>query len=179
MEKWWDRTTEEWVHLFIHALGPIPTAWYLDVDLHQRTRYWETLKDEFLGKFGLTGGSEALDEALQDIDTFVFGESSPYSAGVRPTWETQMQDIVECHKITIEDCEADPRNVSIIQSAGECTVAGPPLHTVDVTKPLTPRSTKMDPEEQLKLAKIGKYWDDGTVGNFAELLMEYQDLCPV
>ena len=30
MEKWWDRTTEEWVHLFIHALGPIPTAWYLD-----------------------------------------------------------------------------------------------------------------------------------------------------
>ena len=26
MEKWCDRTTEEWVHLFIHALGPIPVA---------------------------------------------------------------------------------------------------------------------------------------------------------
>lgn len=64
MEKWYDRTTEEWVHFFIHALGPIPTTWYLDAELHQRTHHWETLKDEFIVTFGLTGGSEALDEAL-------------------------------------------------------------------------------------------------------------------
>ena len=39
MEKWWEWTMEEWVHLFIHALGPIPTAWYLDAELHQRTHH--------------------------------------------------------------------------------------------------------------------------------------------
>ena len=39
MEEWCDRTTDEWVHLFIHALGPIPTTWYLDVELHQHTRH--------------------------------------------------------------------------------------------------------------------------------------------
>ena len=81
MEKWCDRTTEEWVHLFIHALAPITTTWYLDAELHQCTRHWETLKENFLGR------SEVLDEALQDIDTFVFGESSPYAASKIPTWE--------------------------------------------------------------------------------------------
>ena len=86
-DKWCNQTTEEWVHLFIHALGPIPTAWYLDAELHQRTCHWETLKDEFVGTFGLAGGTEALDEALQDIDTFVFDESRPYAALGAPIWE--------------------------------------------------------------------------------------------
>ena len=63
-EEWGDKTTEEWVHLFLHALGPIPTAWYLDAELHQRTPHWETLKYEFVGIFGLIGGTKALDEAL-------------------------------------------------------------------------------------------------------------------
>ena len=77
MEEWCERTTNEWVHLFIHALGPIPTAWYLDAELHQYTRHWETLKDEFVGMFGLIGGTEALKEALEDIDALVFDESYP------------------------------------------------------------------------------------------------------
>ena len=88
MEKWCDRTTEEWVHLLIHALGPIPTAWYLEAELNQHNDHWETLKDEFVGKFGSTGGTEALDKALQDMDTFVFDESRPYATLGVPTWET-------------------------------------------------------------------------------------------
>ena len=75
MEKWCDWTIEEWVHLFIYALGPIPTAWYLDAKLHQCTHHWETLKYEFVGIFGLTQGAEALEKALQDIDNFAFDES--------------------------------------------------------------------------------------------------------
>ena len=91
IEKWCNRTIEEWVHLFIHALGQIPTAWYLDAELHQRTHNWETLKDEFVGTFGLAGGTQALDEALQDIDALVFDESRPCVAHGVPTWETRIQ----------------------------------------------------------------------------------------
>ena len=36
-----------------------------------------TLRDKFLGKFGLMGGLEVLEEALQTSDTFVSDESSP------------------------------------------------------------------------------------------------------
>ena len=38
-EQWYDRTTKEWVHLFIHAPGPLPIAWYLDAELHQRIHH--------------------------------------------------------------------------------------------------------------------------------------------
>ena len=88
MKMWGDLTTEEGVHLFIHALGPIPTASYLDVELHQCTRHWETLKNDVIGTFRLIGGSEALEEALQDIDTFVFGKSDSSAVFKAPTWET-------------------------------------------------------------------------------------------
>ena len=47
--------------------------WYLDVELHHHTHHWETLQDEFLGTFGLVGGTKVLDVDLQDIDTVVWG----------------------------------------------------------------------------------------------------------
>jgi hypothetical protein len=33
-------------------------------------------------------------------------------------------------------------------------------------------------EEMLKIASIGNYWDDRTIGQVADLLQEYQDLFP-
>ena len=108
MEAWGDKTIGDSVHLFSHALGPIPTAWYLDAELHQHTRHWETLKNEFIGTFGLIGGSEVLDEALQDIDTFMFGKTSSSIVFGMPTWETQMQDIVNCCSLAREEGEDDP-----------------------------------------------------------------------
>ena len=107
MEECCEITTNEWVHLFIHALGPIPTTWYLDAELHQHTLHWETLKDAFVGTFELIGGTEALDEALQDIHALVFYESHPRVAYGAPTLETQMQDIVNCHNLSIEECDED------------------------------------------------------------------------
>ena len=89
IEQWCDRTAQEWVHLLIHALGPLSTAWYLDADLHQHTCHWETLKDEFLGTFGLGSRTEVLDVALQDIDTVAWGESHLCIAPKIPSWELQ------------------------------------------------------------------------------------------
>ena len=95
-----------------------------------------------------------------------------------PTWEMQMQDIVNCHNLSMEECDKDPRNVSIPESEGKRAIYRPPLQTVDVTKPLKLREFNIGMEEQPKLAKIGDYWDDDTIGRFVELLKEYQDLFP-
>ena len=64
MEVWCEMTMDELVHFFIHTLGQISTPWYLDAKLHQCTHHWETMKDDFVGTFGLIGGTGALDEAL-------------------------------------------------------------------------------------------------------------------
>ena len=50
---------------------------------------------------------------------------------------------------------------------------------MDVTKPLKLWEVNIGMEEKPKLAKIGDYWDDETIGKVAELLTEYQDLFPI
>ena len=89
-----------------------------------------------------------------------------------------MQDIVNCHNITIKECDEDPQNVFIPESEGERTIAGPPLQTVDVTKPLKLREVNIGTTEQPKLAKIGDYWDDDNVSKVVEFLIEYRNLFP-
>ena len=91
-------------------------------------------------------------------------------------WDAQMQDIVNCRNFLIEDNEDDPRNFNIPKSEGECVVAGPSLGMVDVTKPIKLKEVNIGIEEQPKLAKIGDYWDDDTLGKIMELLTKYQDL---
>ena len=103
----------------------------------------------------------------------MIGESSPDAVRGGPTWETQVQDNFELHKATMEYCDIDLCKVSIIASRGERTVAGPPIHKVDGTKPLEPRSANMNTAVQLKRTTIGNCWDDGIVGKTAELIMEY------
>ena len=104
-----------------------PPGWRHGVKGRMGLPVWEILKDEFVGTFSLVGGTEALDEALQDIDALVFDESHPCAAQGAPTWETQMQDIVNCHNLSMEECDEDPRNVSIPELEGEGTVGRPPL----------------------------------------------------
>ena len=67
---------------------------------------------------------------------------------------------------------------AIPESEGEHIVAGPPLQTVDVTKPLKLWEVNIGMEDQPKIAKIGDYGDEDTMWKFAELLTEYQDMFP-
>lgn len=94
----------------------------------------------------MIGGTESLDEALQDIDALVFDESRLCVAHGAPTWETQMRDIVNCRNLSIEECDDDPRNLFIPELEGECAIARPPLQTVDVTKPLKLREVNIGME---------------------------------
>ena len=53
------------------------------------------MKEEFLGTFGLVGGTEVLDAVLWDIDTGVWGESQLFIALQVPTWETRVLSMVK------------------------------------------------------------------------------------
>ena len=46
------------------------------------------MKDNFVGKFRLIGGIEALDKALQDIDALVFDESQTCVEYGALAWDT-------------------------------------------------------------------------------------------
>ena len=81
-----------------------------------------------------------------------------------------MQDIFNCRSLAREEGEDYLRSVSITESEGERAVEGPPLKEVDVTKPLKLCEVKIGTKEHPKLAKIGDYWDENTVGKVAKLL---------
>ena len=102
----WDKTTRaEWVHMFVHTLGPIPTAWYLEMELRRWTLNWVIMSESFQLTFGMAGGSEGLDEALQDIEALLFDDSRPQIECVAPSWEAQMEDIIKCRNLSVEDNE--------------------------------------------------------------------------
>ena len=109
---------------------------------------------------------------------FMFGKTNSFVVFRTPTWETQMQDIVNYRSLASEEGEDDPRSISIPELEGECVVEGHPLREVDVTKPLKLSEVNIGRKEHPKLAKIGDYWDENTVGKVAELFTEYQDLFP-
>ena len=112
VKKRCDRFTQEWVHLLIHDLGPLPTTWYLDVELHQCTRHWEALRDEFIGTFGSIGKIEALNAALQNIETVAWGESHLCIAPEVSTWEAQALIMVDYRNLAPKEGKDDPQAAS-------------------------------------------------------------------
>ena len=116
---------KEWVHLLIHALGPLPSAWYLDAELHQLTCHWETLKEEFLGTFGLVGRTVALDTVLRDIDTRVWDESHLFITPELPTWETPIPSMVKYRSLAPTEGKEDPRAALDLELEGVRMATGP------------------------------------------------------
>ena len=57
-------------------------------------------------------------------------------------------------------------------------VIGPTLECLEITKKLKIKKVNIGIEETPKIASIGNYWDDKTIGQVADLLQEYQDLFP-
>ena len=55
----------------------------------------------------------------------------------------QMQDIVNYRNLSMDECDEDLLNISISKSEGDYVVAGPPLQTVDVSKPLKLREVNI------------------------------------
>ena len=44
-EAWKDRSSDEWVHLFVHTLDSNPRHWYMETELCCGTKNWYTLRE--------------------------------------------------------------------------------------------------------------------------------------
>ena len=47
VKAWKHTKVDEWVHLFVHTLDPIPKNWYTETELHRGTKTWSLLIEGF------------------------------------------------------------------------------------------------------------------------------------
>ena len=40
-----DKSSDEWVHLFVHTLDSSPRYWYAETELRRGTENWQTLRE--------------------------------------------------------------------------------------------------------------------------------------
>ena len=83
-----------------------------------------------------------------------------------------MENAKECYNFSIEE-DDDPWNIDIPESEGSSIVAGPALDFPEITEKLKIKKVNIGIEEMSKIASIGNYWDDGTIGQVADFLQEY------
>ena len=102
----------------------------------------------------------------------------PLPICTQPDWTAQTENARECYNFTI-DKDDDPRNINIPEPEGSCAVTGPILECPEITEKLRIKKVNIGIEETLKIASIGNYWDDKTIGQVVDLLQEYQDLFPI
>ena len=84
----------------------------------------------------------------------------------------QIENAKECYNFSIEE-DNDTRSINIHESEGSCAVVGPTLNFPEITKKLKIKKVNIGTKEMPKIASIGNYWDDRTIGQVADLLQEY------
>jgi hypothetical protein len=89
----------------------------------------------------------------------------------------QMESVMECYNFATEEDE-DPCNVNIPELEGSHEVQGCALEIPEITEKVKLKKVNIGTKANPKMASIGDYWDDETIGHIAYLLQEYQYLFP-
>ena len=110
------------------------------------------------------------------IGMYLFDEC-PSLTTYQLDWALQMETTMECYNFATKEYD-DPRNVNILESEGSPNVQGPMLEIPEVTEKVKTKKVNIGTNTNPKMASIGDYWDDETIGHIADLLSEYQDLFP-
>jgi len=87
-KAWGEEPQLEWVHIFCHTLDTIPMNWYVEKELRHGNVEWDALKDIFLLTFHFEEGFECINEALQEIKTFIFKIHEESIEWLQPNWGT-------------------------------------------------------------------------------------------
>ena len=178
VKAWQHRDADEWVHLFVHSLDPIPKNWYTKTELCRGTETCSLLIEEFQLTFGFEFEYLEIDDALEVIILKLF-DDFPLLIFNQLDQVAQMKNVVECYNFAIDEEEEDPHNVNIAESEGSRDVRGPEMELLEITKKVKIKKINIGIEAYPKFAFIRYYWDDETVGHIIDLLQEYQDLFPM
>ena len=63
---------ELWVHMFIHTLGIVPQAWYIQEEVRRKTRDCDSLAEQFTSSFSFKYSDKWLAEAIYAIKRILF-----------------------------------------------------------------------------------------------------------
>ena len=63
-EAWKDKSTNEWVHLFVHTLDSSPRHWYVEIELRRGTKNWKALRENLYLTFDQSE-YPSVDDALE------------------------------------------------------------------------------------------------------------------
>ena len=77
----------EWVHIFIHTLGKVPTEWYVEIELRRGTSEWSALIDSFLLTFSFESGFANIGQALHNIQEVIFDSTNPIIECAPLAWD--------------------------------------------------------------------------------------------
>ena len=76
---------------------------------------------------------------------------------------------MECYNLVADEDE-EPCNVNILESEGSRKVQNPKLQIPKIAKKVKIKKINIVIEADPKVASIGNYWDDETVGHITDLL---------
>jgi hypothetical protein len=60
------------MHFFVHTIYTISKKWYLELDMHKETIYWEDLTRNFKVTFNFEDEAPSIDTTLQSIKDNIF-----------------------------------------------------------------------------------------------------------
>jgi len=75
-EAWKDKSSDEWVHLFVHTLDSSPTHWYVEIELCHGTEDWQTLKENLYLTFDQSE-YPSVDDALELVHIKIADDPLP------------------------------------------------------------------------------------------------------
>lgn len=109
-----------------------------------------------------------MEDALGVIEMYLF-DDYPSPPTYHLDWAKQMETVMDCYNFAIEE-DDDPHNVNIPESEGSCDVHGLALEIPEVTEKVKTTKVNIGTDANPKMASIGDYWDDETVGHITNLL---------
>ncbi len=141
--------------LIFPYFGHNPHEWYLETELRYRTTKWDILREGFLLTFSFEDDFASTNEALQEIKTIIFRTLQEPLEWVQPDWSIQLRHAMECHNVTVEEDNKDPRNVNIPETEGHHEVKSSQIDNPDITAPLKTSQVNIGTQEEPKFCK---YW---------------------
>ena len=106
------RRVEEWVHMFIHTLDTTPKNWYTETYLRRGTESWSLLIEGFQITFGFESEYLEIEDAFGVMRMKLF-DDCPLPIDNHLDWAAQMESMMECYNLTVDEEEEDPRNINI------------------------------------------------------------------
>ena len=145
----------------------------METELRHGTGSWYTLRENLYLTFEYQLEHPLVDDALEIVHLKIAEDPLPICTQL--DWTMQVENARECYNFTIDEDE-NPRNINIPEFARTCVVVRPPLECPEITIKLKIKKVNIGSEATPKIASIGVYWDDKTIGQVADLLCSPQDL---